>query len=741
MNDVELDRYYEDTFSLARTMVLKMEEVALRDNTVLTKAGFLVTSDKRTWRYYMNLSGEYHPTDDVMVILSLDTGEEIVFNRENLRFHIKTFREFSKGGYYFNRLMEAYPHQPNLIRGILSPIPFSETIEAKDYKILRYNASLVKWNEDQLIPKLQTFVNGLVPQLFKNDYITTDDLFLPLMIKELYADIIKGIHAIRIDDCYTRHTHEFFIWSHIDSFGNFSQYKNSLTNEQVMWLFRNIAWIKNNPGQQYTFIKLMGNLLTVGGIPLAKFDMVEATATQLEDLTPTPLYRKLQMNLVEEYGRAASFIDTEQMIYKQQPMAKDNYEQSAFYLDDALSKGKYSLHSELPTKVLESSMKDYTNRHADTLMSVVYNEWVYLAGNNMYQGKIITIDPKTGKQYRLPVKDAYNIWKYLVDFSKGEEVVYICPAYYQNVLKITPPTVAEIQDIGGPAFVDPKLAYDIRNLWFPVDIFIAPDYLIQYAFETYETMWKHKKLYSHFMDLNKRARVKQATKIMYQSGYVQMGTYTIYRDLLDAYQLDFSDYTAEECRAFAWDIFKRVTGWDANVQPSTRVKQSDLIDIMTQLSSYTIHVVKQIDDGTDSTEMYNEWFVGDSRWIGVGNGSYADLSNVMIDVKSNLDGIRELGSVTPLVDLERPMLKVETAGTATIVTGDILEAVNLPKLTLRDVAIKFPNSSYLRVITDTEVVTMELDPTYYGILDRDIEELPITYYGVLPHYEEDDDFQ
>ena len=733
MNNADKDKFFRDIFALARTMVIKIEPLAKRYNQALVRAGLPVSEDKRTWRYYMNLNGDYHETDVPMVIRSLDTDEEIVFNKENLRYHLATFREYSRGGYWFSRLIQQYPSQPTLIRGILSPIPYTETIEAEDYKILRYNQDLVMWNETQLIPQLQNFIKAEVDQILTSEYIYTDDLFLPTMVRLLYADIIKAIHTIRIEHMYTRHSHDFYIWSHIDSYGDFSKYKNSLNRHQVMWLFRNIAWIKNNPGQMFTFDKLMENLLTVANIPLAKYDMVEGTATQLDDLTPTTLYRKLHLNLIEDYGREPAYINTEQLIMKQQPLAKDNYKQTSIYQEDALERGKNSIHSELPTKALESSMRDYTNRHADTLMSVVYNEWIYLASNNKFQGRVIVNDPKTGRQVRLPVTDAYHIWKYLVDYSNGKSPVDICPVYYQNVMRIKPPTVAEIVHVGGKDFIYPSyLAFDIRDIWFPVANFVAPDYLIQYAFEVYEAMWKHKKLYSQFYDLNKRARVKNATKVVYESGIVKVGEYTNYQQLLKDYNFDFSDYTAAECKSFAWDIFKRVTGWDTNIQPNMRVKQNDLIEIMTRLSSYTIHVIKEMDDDVSVTEMLNETFVGDSRWTGPGNKLVGNFENVMLNVQSNMDGIRNLESVLKVYTPNRPAIVADMSAKQTLADRGHIKPVNRVDKPWY-YAVRMTDNSYFRKVGDDEPNEFIIPDTYYGELGSNPKMLiiPDTYYGDL----------
>ncbi|CAG27198.1 hypothetical protein PPEV_gp104 [Pseudomonas phage EL] len=712
MDNIEFNAYLTDVFRLVRTMVIKIEAIALRDNKVLEEAGYPVGLDKRTWRYYMNLNGDYHPNDQIMTITSIDTGDEIVFNKDNLVTHLATAREYATGGYWFNRLVERYPGQAELIRGIIAPIPYEETIEAEDYKILKYNKALVQWNEDQLIPQLQAWIYSEVEQVFRHEYRLTDDLMLPFGIMLLYADLFKAICTIRHEAIGTRYAHDFYIWSHIDSYGAFSKYKESLDRYQTMWLYRNIAWIDNNPGQQYTFGKLMDNLLTHARIPLAKFDMVENTANQLEELVPNPLYRRLQLNLQEDYGREATFIDTQHMIDKQQPLAKENPNQASMYYHDALQKGKHSNHSELPTKTLESKMMDYTNRHIDTKMSVVFNEWIYLTAKGYFKGRILVTDPKSGKQVRLPVGDAYYVWRYLVDFARDQKPVNICPAYYHNVLKAVPPTLEALIDIGGPSFITPIMAYDVRNVWIPVNTFIAPEYLMAYSEEVYALMWKHKKMSSQFYDLNMRARMENTTKFMYESGIATITDLTTYQQLLNRYEFDFTEYTPEEARNFAWEIFKRITGWDSNNNPSLRIKQSNLIDIMMQLSSYTIQVIKEIDDGTDLTELPSEIFIGDPRWIGKGNGAFGDYTHVQMDIPTHFDGVRTVEEVHPLVEPMIPEVAAIAEGYGVARSDDIFERVDF-STNLLDYAVRIIDDSYFRLLPADR---MGLPETNYGRL-------------------------
>jgi len=734
MENIEFDEYVRDTLSLARTLVVKIDAVALRENSVLEAAGFPVNNDKTTWRYYMNLNGDYHPTDTPMWINSIDTGEDILFNKQNMAYHIATFREYSKGGYWFKRISETYPGQVELIKGILNPIPYETTIAAENYKILSYNKKLVLWNEDQLIPNLQRFIHAIVPQLFNHEYIYTDNLMLPVAgVMTLYEAIIMEIATQRHEAIGSRHAHEFYIWARIDSYGEFSRYKESLTKTQIMWLYDNIAWLDNNPGAQYTFNLMLRNLLTEADIPLAHYELVQNTKTQLEDLTPTPLYRKLNLNLQDKYGLEPSYITTPQLILKEQVLAKDNYRQSAIWEQQALYKGTQSLHSELPTKVLESKMMDYTNRHINTKMSVTFNNWIYLAGKGYYQGKVLVRDPKTGKDIRFAVGDAYYIWRHLTNLARGRTETYICAAYYQNVMKAVPPTLEELIDVGGPMFIPVYMAFDIRALWVPRQIFVSPEFLMEQSEEIYEIMWKHTKLYAQFYDLNKRARVKNTTDAMYERGFVQLTTATTYEELIDRYELDFSDHSAEEAQYFAWEIFKRVTGWDTSSNPSLRVRQNALIDIMMQLSSYTIQTVREMDDGTGVTEIPNEIFVGDPRWTGNGKGNEldGDFTNVGFIDPSHFD---RNCSQTMLIKVPLPdefKTNADSYKCVDIITTEGIVPVDLDP-DLGKYAIRIQDRSYIRRLPDPNPDIPETD---YGRLQWPTLEprvdIPPTDYGRL----------
>ena len=198
MNRIDLNNFYSDTFQLARTMVVKIDAIAKRDNDILEAAGYTVGSDKTTWRYYMNLFGVYHETDTMMQVISLDTGETINFTKDVLANHLITRRQYLTGGDLYKRLIAQYPGQRILINGILFPVDYNTSISAQNYKILQYNTSYVLWNEEQLIPEVQKWIYANAPMMFESEYHITEDLMLHDMVMKLASGIIQCLHLTRL---------------------------------------------------------------------------------------------------------------------------------------------------------------------------------------------------------------------------------------------------------------------------------------------------------------------------------------------------------------------------------------------------------------------------------------------------------------------------------------------------------------------------------------------------------------
>jgi hypothetical protein len=82
--DSFIQSYIELNIKLAKTLVIKSETSAnsINDNIRLNYGDIVDLQDTTSWKYYKNISGQYHPLDRLMTVTSLDSLEEIPFSKE-----------------------------------------------------------------------------------------------------------------------------------------------------------------------------------------------------------------------------------------------------------------------------------------------------------------------------------------------------------------------------------------------------------------------------------------------------------------------------------------------------------------------------------------------------------------------------------------------------------------------------------------------------------------------------------
>ena len=76
----------------------------------------------KNWKYYLNVSGQYHAVDTMMKVTSLDTLETIDFTVANLKIHTATAKAYRPPSRYYYSLVNNYPDQISLINSILNPL-------------------------------------------------------------------------------------------------------------------------------------------------------------------------------------------------------------------------------------------------------------------------------------------------------------------------------------------------------------------------------------------------------------------------------------------------------------------------------------------------------------------------------------------------------------------------------------------------------------------------------------------
>ena len=204
--------YYDSVFNLAASLVVKSTDSALGINKLLSLNGVLESpntwnsSDPTTWKYYLNLSGEYFLPgisngDTLMYIPSIYStkgNSNILFNKETLSKNKEVAQLYQFGTIYYYELVNIYPDQQQLILGILYPADINKSIKATDGSILSYPPNLVEPQEDTLINELELFIQNHQVRWHIPVFAISDDLYTLAQHGIMYLNIVPKILNLRL---------------------------------------------------------------------------------------------------------------------------------------------------------------------------------------------------------------------------------------------------------------------------------------------------------------------------------------------------------------------------------------------------------------------------------------------------------------------------------------------------------------------------------------------------------------
>ena len=199
-----------------------------------------IPEDKRFWKYYLNISGVKHWSDETIFITSLDTLEEIEFNKLVLQNHPTTKEEYSMNSRYYLSLVNKYPNMTLYIKGTLFPCELEQSIQASDGEILAYDKSLVEPQEQSLIINLQDSIYRYLANHDSPSFGLVDDLFPAVSFASLIKFTLSKLKNLRERAERTNEVHSYFVKQYLDSHYDLGKYIPYMTLEQMLYLYRNI---------------------------------------------------------------------------------------------------------------------------------------------------------------------------------------------------------------------------------------------------------------------------------------------------------------------------------------------------------------------------------------------------------------------------------------------------------------------------------------------------------------------
>lgn len=622
--------YINSVLDLAQTIVIKSEESAAAVNNYLKLVygeSIVDVNDLSTWKYYQNICGQYHVTDEIITITSLDTLEKITFTIENLKLHRTTSRAYQFGTRHYIELLALHPDKEQIILGVLYPADMNYAISATDGTILTYPKHLIESNELTFIEKLNKAIEVYKIRWHNVQFGVTDVLYSAAHLGLLYLQLIPMILNIRLAACKTNEAHSFHVRQYLASHGMLDVYLNTLTLKQALFFYRNIAYIERNNGKREIFSWLVEHIMTERNLPLSEYIMKHNETDMLNNLYPLITFRKKAVNTVNSYQNKSSFT-LEEVLEKERYFTLGNSD----YIDNntPVIKTKFdqSLSSVLATKMLESSVIDYTDAALYPLQTILLNEWLDLSAKNIYNVYISFTDPRTGNKVSLISKDAYIYLMYIFARSIGSDIARIPSFISLRAQRIPLPSAQEVMMVADTKYVDISTAEEIlsHQPFIPPDKpIVSVESFYNTAVSIFNATQTQIGIISRQEHLYTRALVYNMVCRLYSDNVVHFDEEgMLFADWLPSKELQDTNYTVNEYQELYKNIFEAATGSVLNTTDTIRNLQKTMIQLLEQLSSYSIQVVSEINNSNIKVLNLTSVRLGDKKY----NQEYqTDLKN------------------------------------------------------------------------------------------------------------------
>lgn len=619
--------YIEQVLQLAETIVIKSTDSAEALNRYVADyyGSFMVdTTNPKSWKYYMNISGQYHETDTEMTVVSMDTLEPIVFSKETLALHRATARAYAYGTRQYRELVSQYPNQEMLILGILYPVDIDTAIAADNGQILGYPPGLVEENEYSFIVKLQAWINGYIGRWVNTQYGLSDELYPATWLGIMYLQLVPTILNIRLEACKTNEAHSFHVRQYLASHGFLDTYLDTMTTKQALFFYRNIAYIERNVGKRETFDWLVEHIMSERYLPIGEYTMRHDLTNQPDELYPTIQFKKTALNL--GYGNNPNDkASLKQLLDKQDNQARDN----VLYKDEVLPAIQETMENStsnvIATKVLESSMIDTANSSPYSREDILLNHWTWLASQDKYTAVVSVVNPRSGENMPMTAKEAYTFMWYAYTKSIGIDLVDVPKVVAKRVQRIPTPSsnkslsaaavvdtsgagsVEDLMSVVDNAMISYETAQQALSMQPKIDTIISTEAFYEFCDQVYQAAQMQRGLVASQEHAVKRGMVHAMISRIYSDSICELEPEgTTYDSWFAARNLDVGKLSPVDMEVLYQELISKATGADLNNNSSLKDLQAAMVKMLTQLSSYSVQIIAEI----NSTEIKKtDWTV------------------------------------------------------------------------------------------------------------------------------------
>jgi hypothetical protein len=340
---------------------------------------------------------------------------------------------------------------------------------------------------------------------------------------------------------------------------------------------------------------LIEHLLTERGIPLGEYEIKQQDSYSNYIPNTTAVSNPLNGQYNQLFDNT---LEVDQLFGKESGQAPGNELYLKYSQETQMARFSYGDASTVQTKVLHSSMVDLSNATPDTFEEIAIRQWCQMANNGLYEAYVTFRDPISSEVYSLHALDAFFYMQYLAMRRDGFELFEI-PEYLNMRQRRRPkPTVDDLLSV-----VD----YKARDLRYIAEAIVAGqpsviqclsvDAFSQLVLKLYEESYRHWFIISSMEDYYERALVENMVHQLYEDERTEFNLGVAHvGEWLHAMNLPAYDYDRTEADLLIKAIFEAGAGIKLDGTKQLRNIQKALIDLMTELSSYSIQFVREIND-------------------------------------------------------------------------------------------------------------------------------------------------
>jgi hypothetical protein len=218
------------------------------------------------------------------------------------------------------------------------------------------------------------------------------------------------------------------------------------------------------------------------------------------------------------------------------------------------------------------------------------------------------------------MKEAYLVYQYLYMLRLGVDMVEIPQIHAKRVRRMPLPTFEELRGMTSRANVSDKFIRAAMKDNVDITSYVSVDAFLKVCQDIQKRMLLHRDLYVFREDLWTYAEMQLMCNRFYVDMPVDMDHGQNYPTWLRDRGLSFEGYTPAELDEIMLSVINQATGLKLRTSLTLQDIQKAMLNIMSQLSSYSVQYIQQINE--DAVVMF-DW--GHLRWHNTGGHASHDM--------------------------------------------------------------------------------------------------------------------